>query len=1074
MAEWRLRLLGTFQASRDGEPITNFATDKSRALLAYLAVESAAPHTREALTGLLWPDQPQQRASQNLRQALSYLRRALGDRDACGALLTVTRDTIQFNRGAGCRIDASEFAELLDACRAHPHRHRDTCRACAERLRRAMELYRGDFLAQFYVADSQPFEEWALVKREWLRRQAMEALADLAEYLERHGDLAAARDYAWRQAQFDAWDEDAHRRLMRLLAAEGRRSAALAQFETCRKVLDTDLGAKPAPETVMLYERIRSGESVVARTPPMRLPPAHTAFVGRETELAELAELLAAPGRRLVTALGPGGIGKTRLVLAAAAEQQGAFAHGVYFVPLDAVASADFLVPAIAEALGFFFQGRVDPAEQLLDHLHEKEMLLVLDGAEHISAGAGLLARIMDQAPGVVLLVSSRERLNLREEWVYALDGLDYPAETPGAATRHSAITLFTQRARQVDRRFGPAEAELPALARICRLVEGMPLGLELAAGWVREKTCAEIAAELERSLDLLATDLRNVPARQRSMRATFEHSWRLLTGEERTAFERLAVFRGGFAAEAAPAVAGAGPAVLAALEDKSLLRRPGGARYQLHELLRQNAEEKLAADSGACEQAHAGHARYYADWLQRFVAPLKGMAGEVTQAEALGAAGAEIDNVRAAWQWAVSRCLPDRPDSGAEAVLGLMAEGLYLFLSTSCWYQEGESAFRQAVVAVEQAGPGRDLLLGRLLAYQARCCEFTAHSDQASQLYERSLALLERLGADADTALPLHGLGCMAYIQGRYPLAEQHLQGSLAIYRRNADSPGAAGTLNRLAEIAYRQGDFAAARRLALEGLALRREIGDLRGIASSMTTLSLAYLRLGEYGAARSASLEALDISRGLGNKVGTANVLTSLSNICFRQGAAAEADRWARESLDLYREIGDQWGVAMVLGNLAHMAMEQGEYARAEPLCRESVAVYRRAGIQAGLANTLSSLGEICHRLGRSGEARRALQESIHIAHAAGARPALLESLGRLALVIGTDGNQAQALGLLHFVLGQPGLGQAEHDKIAGWLEDLTAHTSSRAMGAARAWAEIKDLDEVVRIAEAARQK
>jgi predicted ATPase len=321
--------------------------------------------------------------------------------------------------------------------------------------------------------------------------------------------------------------------------------------------------------------------------------------VGREEELADLADLLANPDCRLVTLIGPGGIGKTRLALQVAAGQVGLFAQGVTFVPLAALSSADRLVPTLAENLLFRSHTQGNPEDQLLDFLREKEMLLILDSMECVLDGSDFLVRILLDAPQVTLLVTSRERLNLHEEWVYQVDGLAYPT-APAAAELEAfgAIALFVQTARRVHRKFLLTEQEARHVARICQMVEGMPLAVELAAASVPARTCQEIATDLERSLDTLATSLRNMPARHRSLSAAFEHSWHLLSVGERATLCQLSGFPDGFGADAAERMAGASSAMLASLVDKSLLRRSTSGRYEMPRILKWYAAQKLQAAS--------------------------------------------------------------------------------------------------------------------------------------------------------------------------------------------------------------------------------------------------------------------------------------------------------------------------------------------------------------------------------------------------------------------------------------------------------------------------------------------
>ncbi|MGH2353778.1 MAG: ATP-binding protein, partial [Chloroflexota bacterium] len=352
-------------------------------------------------------------------------------------------------------------------------------------------------------------------------------------------------------------------------------------------------------------------------------PP--TPFIGRQADLAELSSLLSTPACRLLTLVGPGGIGKTRLALQAAARLRDAraaasgrgFGHGVYVVALQALRSPDLLLPALADALALPPVGSGDPLAQLLNYLRDKAVLLVLDNFEHLMHGAALLAGILAAAPQLKLLVTSREALNVQEEWLYPIQGLPFPdSELAADLEDYSAVRLFAERARRVRWDFS-LDAERAGVVRVCRLVEGMPLALELAAAWTKTLPCAEIATEIESSIDFLATRLRDVPERHRSMQAVFEQSWARLDGGERAVLRRLSVFRGGFRREAAEQVAGASIPTLSLLVDKSLLRLEVDGRYQIHELLRQYAEERLRCAADEAAQVHDRHCAHFAALLQ-------------------------------------------------------------------------------------------------------------------------------------------------------------------------------------------------------------------------------------------------------------------------------------------------------------------------------------------------------------------------------------------------------------------------------------------------------------------------
>ncbi|MCP4540940.1 MAG: tetratricopeptide repeat protein [Chloroflexi bacterium] len=1067
MAQLSLSLLGPFQVLLDNEPVTDFSTDKVRALLVYLAVESDRPHRRDTLAGLLWPDQPQHKARQNLRQALSYLRRTLGERsdvenkkNVTNPFLLVTRQTVQFNAASDHWLDVAVFKTLVNDSTTHRHSRPKTCLPCTRRMKQMAALYRGDFLDQFFLSDSALFEEWAMLEREKLHRQAIDGLSHLINHYERRGNHAQARQYAWQQVELETWREEAHRHLMRLLALDGERSAALAQYETCRRALAEELSVEPTNETVTLYKRIRAGEKFQPLAPLHNIPPSPTSFVGRKAELEELTDLLADPDCRLVTLVGPGGIGKTRLALQVAADHVGAFAHGVYFVPLGPVSSTEFLLPALSNALHFSFQSQQDIKEQLLNYLREKELLLVLDSLEHVLEVSEFLVEILRHSPSVVLLTTSRERLNLQEEWVYEIEGLTYPnGKITSESETYTAMDLFQQRASQANRRFMLSKDQAPYAAIICQLVTGTPLGIELAAAGVAVRSCQEIAREIERNLDILTTRLRNVPQRHQSIRATFEHSWNLLSQEEQIIFTKLSVFRGGFRRKAAEQIVDASLPTLSALVDKSLLRYNSLGRYQIHELLRQYAAEKLETQT----RIEALHSSYYATFLQEQERALKGK----NQQKASQAINAEIDNVRSAWRWAFTQLADQQDKKLALTIIKQSLKSLYLFYTIQDRYQEGEQVFEQAATALSNrtiAGK-EELVLGQLLAHQGKCCEFTTHSDKAKRLFERSLAIFNRLDAWRETALPLFGLGYMAHMKGEYAQATQYFQNSLAIYQKMENRWGIATVLSNLCLVARRQGAFLKAKEQCQESLSIRREIGDQKGIASSLNNLGLIYCAVGEYVEAKDVLHEALEICRQLDYKTGIANAFTCLCQAAFNLGQVEAAEQFSYGSLEIYQDIGDRWGVAIAYNNLGHIAMELGNSIQAQHLYQESIAVYRQIDIRSGLANTLGNLGEVCYDLGKYAQARQYLYEALQIAHEIHALPIVLDTLVGLAPLLEQEGKTIKSLKMLAFAIQQPTILQAVKEKASTLFSEMTTHISPEIVTMTKAESQTYDLDTLV---------
>jgi predicted ATPase/DNA-binding SARP family transcriptional activator/Tfp pilus assembly protein PilF len=1072
MAHLSISLLGSFQATLDGRPVTDFGTDKTRALLAYLAVEANRPHRRDALAGLLWAEDPQPRARQSLRQALSRLRQTLGDPEHTIPFLLISRETVQLNPDADYYLDVADFTALSEASEAHHHRRPEACLPCMRHREEMDRLYQGSFLGDFYLSDCNAFEEWAALQREYLQRRMMEALAFLAEYYERRGDVRQAIQVAHRQVQIEPWREEAHRQLMRLLALDGQRSSALTQYGTCRHALAQELGVEPTAETTELYEQIKAQgqvtpEQLTRASASYRhtLPPSSAPFIGREEELAELADLLADPDCRLVTLTGPGGIGKTRLALQVATEQVGLLAHGVAFVPLASVDSADLLVPTIADALRFRFHDQVDPAQQLLGFLREKELLLVLDSMEHVLEGVELVSEILRRAPGVMLLVTSRERLSLHEEWVYEVDGLAHPTDPAAEDIQgYSAIALFVQTARRAQRKFLLTEQESPHVVRICQMVEGMPLAVELAAAWTPVRTCEEMARGLERNLDALTTRLRNAPQRHRSLRAAFEHSWNLLPERERAVFRDLSVFRGGFVEEAAVEVAGASPQALSALVDKSLLRRDGSGRLGLHRLLRQYAEEKLQDMPAQQQLVEDRLCEYYAGFLQQRGAWLRA----AKQMEALEEIAAEIDNVRLAFQlgWARARV----------AALDRSVTSLGTFYAIRSWHQEGARVFGWAVENLSatsprlQEGSGDvqdvgDAVLGECLAWLGHFRHQLGDHEAAQVLLERSLEILGRYEAGEKHAFSLYTLGQILYFgKNNYPEAVQRFKEGLALYQILNDAYGEAQCLDGLGDVAARQGDHELAQSHYERALALRRQIGDLWGISISLGSLGGLAGRLGRYPEALARFEESLAICQRLENQRGVAASLHNLSTLAYLQEEYAEAKRLRQEALDICRQIGYRWGIASSLKSLGDVAGRLGEYDQAMRHLGDSLALLQEEGDRRSQAYTLNSLGTVAQSMEDIQESRQYFQRALAATIEIGEPALALDILMSLTKLTAQEGDVERALELLAFVFHHPASEQQTRDQIEPLRAKLAHRVSTQAVAAAETRGRALDLNEL----------
>ncbi|HPW56070.1 MAG: tetratricopeptide repeat protein [Thermoanaerobaculaceae bacterium] len=1006
----RVTLLGGFGlASPAGSHRLESA--KTEVLLAYLVLAPGS-HARAKLQGLLWPDLTEERAARNLRHALWDIRRTFA---AAGAgILVADRSRVAIAPHADVVVDARELITAYEALRGG--------RQPAPRL--AIDaLLQGELLDGVFLGDAPELEQWLLAERERLRAVAYDVLRALVALHRQQGDLTTALAQARALIELDPWREESHRTVMELLTQAGEPAAALAQFEECRRVLAEQLQTTPTADTVRLAERIRafSGSVTGAADPPLirhNLPAQATPFVGRESEIAAVERLLLAPECRLVSLLGPGGIGKSRLALQVAQRQVlggctgRAFADGVWFVPPQEGGEAGGLAAAVARALALGESpglGALALEARLEDYLRHRRVLLILDGFEHLLPDAGALAALIAVAPLAKVLVTTRERLGLPGEWVVEVGGL---APLAAEDDQSPAVQLFVQSARRA--RFGLelAVEERAAVAGLCAAVEGSPLAIELAGGWAGSLTVREIAAEVARHPGFLGS-------REGGLRAIFDSSWSRLGPEERRALAALSVFVGGCTREAAEAVAGASIDRLRRLVDTSFVRHEPSGRYTVHEVLRRFAQDELATDPAALERARAAHATYLAERL----GSLSSGAVGISQREILDEIGLELDNLQVAWRWAVAAARADL----VEAFLG----SLQTYAEARGWLRAAEALLGEALVRFGADGAGlavalltaRGSLRNRMGAYAAAVEDL----DRALALVEGAqprAAALAHLGATAylqgrhgearerlerameDAGVPgLRAmcsslLGRVALEQGRHDDAEAAFETALALSRQAGDSHGAGWATNQLGLMAYFRGALDAADRLFEEALDLARTAGDLALVKEA--AIGLGYVRedRGNFGAARGYYREALAVSRESGDRRGEAHTLMVIGETHRRSGELEAARSFYRDALEIAGEIGSAYLVGLLTGNLAYLEAAAGRLDEAAAHVREVLRAYLEGGTVATVLPALVSAAEVLHRRGASARAVELL--GLVFAHPANRQDHSIEAERVLVLV------------------------------------------------------------------------
>lgn len=751
---------------------------------------------------------------------------------------------------------------------------------------------------------------------------------------------------------------------------------------------------KIPPEDRPVFTKVARGERNLERLPqladlqrPAASPPASraverfpvplTPLVGREPELVQILQMLSGPQVRLLTLLGPGGIGKTRVAIETAGlasrDLAGLFPDGVFFAALEPLSSADYLITALAAALGFTFFGPEDPRVQLLQYLREKKLLLILDGFEALLDAADLLEAALQQAAGIKLLVTSRERLNLQAEWVFEIHGLPVPGgvivDTPGEVGKYSALTLFAQTARRAEPSFRIANDNLEDILNICRALDGMPLGIELAASLVRALSCAEIAVEIRQNLDILRAPGRNVPERHRSLKAAFEYSWNLLPPEEQDALARLSVFRGVFKREAALQVAGAGINTLTSLVDKSLLRRvPGG--YSLHDVVRQYAALHLVEDPQAEQQAFEEHSRYFLIMLRDCWDEMISPASKEVQDRL----NEHYDNIRAAWDWAAAHRRYNWIDEAANS--------LYYLLEMRGVYLEGQLIFSETAEKLGGWEPpvapltlDQQLALGRVFCKEAYFNMRLGKQGQAEPLFNMSIALLR-------------------------PVAAQKIRPAM-------DALSEALVFLSTAE--YHMGRFDQARELAEEALALSRLAISRWNMAYALLMVGLIAHAQGHTETAYRTIQDSIFYSRQLGDPRNMILCLSFAGMVTGAIGKAKEAHTMLLEVLEISRAINDRWGVATALNHLGQVELSLGEEERQQAIAHlgESVAIYREMGEPWNMTRALVRLGGAYHLQGEDEPAREILVEAIRIAWASPVIPLALDAMFELAVIL-ADGN------------------------------------------------------------------
>jgi predicted ATPase/DNA-binding SARP family transcriptional activator len=921
--------LGGLQIHLSGQPMLRLPSRKACAILVYLSAKED-PQPREILADLLWENKSQTRAMSNLRVELSTLRKHFNQ------FLDIQRDSVAINENGNTWFDAIAFENKLVV--------NDFAGAAA--------LYKGDFLEGFHVHAAPEFEHWIVIQRERLRLSFIDALQHLVNQHIKDETYVEGLRYARQLIELNPLMESAHRQMMRLLAMTDQREAALKHYEALRHILLDELGEEPSEETKELHQKIsarRIGFETLSDRPRHNLPEKLTPFFGREAELSKIEEWLGDPTSRLLTVVGPGGIGKSRLAIEAARKQLEKFKNGVFHVSLEGMENPDAITQALAKSMKLTFYRGPEPKMQLLEFLQDKEILFVLDNFEHLLEGAPLILEILENSINIQVLATSREKLSLQGESIFEVQGLKLPPETVTENVgEFSSVQLFLHRAQQVFSKINQETDSLGEIASICRLVEGMPLAIELASAWMGVLSPDEIKAELERNIDFLTIDFQGLPDRHRSIRAVFDHSWSRLNEEERSVLKKLSVFRGGFTKDAAISVTGASYRILLNLINKSLLSRNGSDRLGLHELLRQYLDEKLNETPDVKEAVRDAHSRYYMIFLhhneQRIFAGYK---EEVLR---------ELENIRGSWRRAVdSHFLSEMKHANISMICLYESQG---------WYQEGLDIYTLGVEELSTLDDDPETNIARAVL-QVGEGWFTARLgkyEKGGKLITESQSHLRQLGANYELALTNYYAIWLTDIRyWEYPRIEKLIKESINLLRDTSPSFLIADFLLANGEFALNSGYLEEGKRGIKEALEIYRRIDHPSGIANVLILLGEIAQGSGDLPEAKSLYEESLLQFETIGWQVSVGDLLRRLGGISYDMRDFDEALTYFYQCLEKYIDSGPKHYVGLAYAKLANVYLEMAIHDDAKSMIIRSMQIFRDTDYPGYALDTIAVLAK-----------------------------------------------------------------------------------------------------------------
>jgi len=1012
---FQMYCFGGFRFVSDKTKNIDFFTNKERALLVYLAVETPKVFRRSHLAGLLWCELSEKRALHNLRQTLYQLKKTWNEIEEDQELLLIDQDTITIHPRLDLWVDVLAFEEKFYNATRFMKDHSHFNHLDIQLLKNAMALFRGPFLDRFEINDTPLFNEWETFQRERTSQMFVQGLNILIDYYIQRGDFSTAGRLSDQMIEITPWDESAYAKSMQLYAAGKFWHMASGKFQKLRTYLKENFAEDPQPSIQNLNNEILNlsikGEAFqfIDQTINNNLPEFSSSFVGRGDELLALSGMIADPNVHLISLIGIGGIGKTRLAIEVGSLFTGLFKDGVYYIPLKSISSKESFFHYLGNYLGYSFSGKASPEQQLLNYLRRKQCLIILDGCEKLAIKDWIKSFVSDLLAGaenVMILAASRKALCLDKEYIYTLPGLNIENSHRLNNEDPDAVSLFKKRVRQADPHFEFSIKNLPLVFDLCDQVEGHPLSIELMASAMASHSFGEVFSRFEDSQIKIHHLLPEFSIKNPFFVSIFENTWDSLPDLQKNALCCLSHFRGGFLCDAAVKVTGTSERIINSLCEKSLIRKIDSERYDFHEIILSFIAEKAEVNEFS-KLSVALHAQYFTGVLED-IAEVYRSGGQV---EALLVIEQDLDNILSAWRY---YC-----EQKEVSVLENCIDIFYQYFNIRSFFEEGFSLFQETIQESSYLDPF-DRILG-ILANRLGNLAFRLHQNEmAFQMFTRAKNIFEREKEIGELGISYLGLG-------RYFLRQKNIDKSLffsnsglACFEKVGDKFHQGRGLYLKGMIYQRFADYPTAKDIFTAGLRLSREVNDQRGVLLNLGQLAGHACNEGNYDIAEDYYLECLALSRAFKDRYQQAVILNNLASVYHPRKEFQCEEEVLTESLEICREIGDLDGQAIALSNLGEMGVVNCEFEQAIAYSKEALEIALQLGEQWTIIVVYDILGCAYTGLHDSSTAKQCFRRALQLAINIRSWDLLTRCAVNLSEALLSEGNNQAAIRLLNAAL------------------------------------------------------